>query len=243
MEGEHDWTLEGDTVANRVAAQLNVRPSNRLSLSVAGEYTALDDDLQYVTTAQTSDGPRWVLGRIDQDVWNLTVRVNLAITPDLTLQYYGSPFVATGRYTALRRATDTLASAYENRFHRYGSDEIAYSAAANAYDVREADGRRALLLRKPRLQLPPVPLQPRRPLGVQAGLDALRRLVTGPHQRRAVLGRRVPDELGRAVERAGRQRLPRQAELLVLAVTGGESTWRSRAAARPTAGTPLPADA
>ncbi len=81
-----------------------------------------------------------MLGRIDQDVWNLTLRVNLAITPDLTVQYYGSPFIATGRYTALRKATDTLARAYEQRFHRYGPDEIAYSAAANAYDVSEAGG-------------------------------------------------------------------------------------------------------
>jgi hypothetical protein len=140
VTGEHDWTTEGDTVGNRVAAELSLRPSNRLSLSATSEYMRLHDDLQYVTTSEAADGPRWVLGRIHQDVWSLTLRVNLAITPDLTVQYYGSPFIATGRLTALRKATDTLSPVYEQRFHRYGPDEIAYSAADNTYGVNEADG-------------------------------------------------------------------------------------------------------
>src|SRR6185436_4282190 len=98
--GEHIWSVEGGTRANRVAGELNLRPSNRVSLTAGTNYLRLNDDLQYVTTAETLNGPRWVLGRIGQHVWSLTARVNLAITPDLTLQYYGSPFIATGRYTA-----------------------------------------------------------------------------------------------------------------------------------------------
>ena len=56
-----------------------------------------------------------MLGRIDQDTWNFTFRVNLSITPELTLQYYGSPFVGTGRYGEFKRATDTLARDYAER--------------------------------------------------------------------------------------------------------------------------------
>lgn len=140
--GEHDWTLEGGSAANKISAQLSLRPSNRVSLSAAGDYLRHVNDLQYAATAEAGDGPRWLLGRIGQDVWSLTLRLNVAIRPDLTLQYYGSPFIATGRYTNLRKATDTLARAYEDRFHRYGPDEIAYSAAANAYDVTETGGAR-----------------------------------------------------------------------------------------------------
>jgi hypothetical protein len=140
VKGEHDWSLEGDTVANMISAELTLRPSNRLSLSASTTYLRLDDDLQYVTTSDTDEGPRWVLGRIHQDQWGLTLRVNLAITPDLTIQYYGSPFVATGLYTNLRKATDTLSPVYEERFHRYGPDEIAYSASDNSYSVQEAGG-------------------------------------------------------------------------------------------------------
>jgi hypothetical protein len=140
--GQRDWFLEGGTVGNRVSAEVSLRPSNRVSLSAATDYVWLQDDTQYVATADTSDGPRWVIGRIAQDVWSLTVRVNVAIRPDLTLQYYGSPFIATGRYTDHRKATDTLSHVYEDRFHRYGPDEIAFNAPANSYDVTETGGTR-----------------------------------------------------------------------------------------------------
>jgi hypothetical protein len=137
VEGEYDWALEGGTVARRLLAELSLRPSNRLSLAATSEYQRIGDDLQYVTTAATGQGARWVLGRIDEDVWNLTLRVNLAIKPDLTVQYYGSPFVATGLFTSFRKATDTLSPAYEQRFHRYGADEIAFRPEDNTYRVAE----------------------------------------------------------------------------------------------------------
>ena len=81
-----------------------------------------------------------MLGRISQRTWSLTVRANLTLSPTLALQYYGSPFVSTGRYGGFKRATDTQASRYQDRFHAFAGDEIAYRADGNAYDVTEAGG-------------------------------------------------------------------------------------------------------
>jgi hypothetical protein len=53
------------------------------------------------------------------------------------VQYYGSPFVSTGRYDRLKRAADTRAVDYASRFHLYGPDEIAYRPGVNAYEVQE----------------------------------------------------------------------------------------------------------
>ena len=131
-------------------ASLSIRPSNRFSLSGSVDYEQLLDNLQYVDTADRESGePRWVLGRIDQDTWSFTFRVNLSITPELTLQYYGSPFVGTGRYAEFKRASDTLAHDYAARFHLYGADEIAYSPEANAYRVTEAGGGPSYAFRNP----------------------------------------------------------------------------------------------
>ncbi len=121
-----------------ISTSLGLRPSNRLSLSANVSYKKATDDLQYVATAASVDGSRWILGRIDQDVWNITFRANLAVTPELTVQYYGSPFIATGRYADFKKATRTLAEAYEDRFHRYSASEIAYRSAENRYDVTES---------------------------------------------------------------------------------------------------------
>jgi len=138
--GSYSWARDDDSRAWSAGAFVSLRPSNRLSFSGSVSYEQLLDNLQYVTTADESETPRWVLGRIDQNTWSFTFRVNLSITPDLTVQYYGSPFIGTGRYTAFKRATDTLAQENSSRFRLYGPDEIAYSPEANAYRVTEAGG-------------------------------------------------------------------------------------------------------
>lgn len=138
--GRGERAIEGGTGAWRAQAGLRLRPSNRLSLSADAGHTGATNDLQYVATAKTGGGSRWVLGRIDQEVWDLTFRANLTVTPELTVQYYGSPFIATGRYTGFKQATSTLARSYEDRFHRYGDSEIAYRPDVNRYEVTEKSG-------------------------------------------------------------------------------------------------------
>jgi hypothetical protein len=140
LSGGYARARDDDSSHSLLGASLNLRLSNRLSMSGSASYERTLDNLQYVATADAEKDPRWVLGRIDQDTWSFTFRVNLSITPELTLQYYGSPFIGTGRYTAFKRATDTLAKANGDRFHLYGPDEIAFQPEANAYRVTEAGG-------------------------------------------------------------------------------------------------------
>jgi hypothetical protein len=123
--------------------QLGMRPTRGLLLAVNTGYQRSTDDLQYVATPEATDGPRWVLGRINQRVLNITFRANLTLTPELTIQYYGSPFIATGRYGEFKKATDTLAPGYEDRFHRYTNGEISLSPGENVYRVTEGAGTSA----------------------------------------------------------------------------------------------------
>jgi hypothetical protein len=140
VSGEHSWARDDDSVHSMLGASLNLRLSNRLSMSGSASYEWLLDNLQYVATADAESDPRWVLGRIDQDIWSFALRVNLSITPDLTVQYYGSPFIGTGRYSAFKKATDTLARDNASRFHLYGPEEIAYLPETNSYRVTESGG-------------------------------------------------------------------------------------------------------
>jgi hypothetical protein len=140
LDGAHDWAVDNPSHRWSVGGLVRVRPSNRFSFSGRTSYEVTADTLQYVATPTTTAGSRWVLGRVNQDIWNFTLRADYAITPNLTLQYYGSPFIGTGRYAEFKQATETLAQRYENRFHRYTANELAYSPASNTYGVREATG-------------------------------------------------------------------------------------------------------
>ena len=140
VSGRHATAKEAGTGDWRAQVGLRIRPTNRVLLTASAGRTVAVNDLQYVATAAAAGGPRWVLGRIDQDVWDTTFRVNVTITPELTVQSYGSPFIATGRYSRFKKATSSLADRYDDRFHVYSDAEIDYRPDADRYAVTEASG-------------------------------------------------------------------------------------------------------
>ena len=119
---------------------VSVEPSNALRISANTEYTRNRKDLQYVTT--TGSEPRYLLGQIDQETLSLTFRIDYTLTPNLTLQYYGSPFISAGQYDTFRRVTNSRAADYDDRTDIYDESEISYNEPTNSYAVDEnGDGQ------------------------------------------------------------------------------------------------------
>jgi hypothetical protein len=54
----------------------------------------------------------------------MSLRVNFNVTPDLTLQYWGQPFIASGKYYDFKYITNSIASEYHDRFAVYSPDQI-----------------------------------------------------------------------------------------------------------------------
>lgn len=100
------------------------RPINNLKLSVAANYDGNRDNLQYVDTKTFATGNRYILGRIDQKTLGLTFRVDLYITPEFSIQYYGSPFISKGKYSQLKYITNARAESYDNRFQLYNTQTL-----------------------------------------------------------------------------------------------------------------------
>ena len=78
---------------------------------------------------------RYIFSHIDQKVLNISLRINYNITPDLTIQYWGQPFIASGDYTDFKMITDPKASAFGDRYHVYTSGQI--SLADDTYEIDE----------------------------------------------------------------------------------------------------------
>jgi hypothetical protein len=53
-----------------------------------------------------------------------TGRLNYNITPDLTIQYYGQPYLNRPVYTHLAYVSNPLAKNYNNRFHVFNVGEV-----------------------------------------------------------------------------------------------------------------------
>jgi hypothetical protein len=102
-----------------IQSEISYRPLKALKLSVAANYSENADDLQYVSTLTNTSGNKYILGTIDQKTLGLTFRVDVNITPELSIQYYGSPFVSKGEYSEFRRIAEPSADQYSARFIDY----------------------------------------------------------------------------------------------------------------------------
>jgi hypothetical protein len=118
---------------------ITFRPFRSLRIGVSANYQRNRDELQYVTsldftTPDFMTRKHSILGTIDQKTLGLIFRVDLNITPEFSVQYYGSPFVSTGSYSEYKYITDPKADAYENRFELYKNPVLSAGNIDLDYD-------------------------------------------------------------------------------------------------------------
>ena len=115
------------------------RPANAVSISVEPFVGLFARQLQYVDTAELDSlEKRYVMASLDQTTVGIVMRINYSITPNLSVQYYGQPFLSSGAYDGFKRITAPRAELFEERFDVYGPAEIRYAAAENTYHVDES---------------------------------------------------------------------------------------------------------
>lgn len=113
------------------------RPITSLSLSVSPSYEKAQRSLQFVTTAEYGQEDRYIIARIDREMLSADLRISLSLTPDLSLQFWGQPFLFGGEYSEFKRVTDPMADRYSDRFHIFKGDEIHYDENGNTYLIDE----------------------------------------------------------------------------------------------------------
>ncbi len=95
---------------------VSMRPFNSLRIRVTVDYQKNLDKLQYIAARDYLTENRYILGTIGQTTLGVTFRADLNLTPEFSIQYYGSPFVSRGSYSEFKHVTDPQAKDYENRF-------------------------------------------------------------------------------------------------------------------------------
>jgi hypothetical protein len=103
---------------------ISVRPFQVLRIGFSASIMQNHDLLQYVSTLDHMSSKRYILGVLDQKTVGLTFRADLNITPEFSVQYYGSPFVSRGAYSDFKYITDPEAKKFGNRFRVYDRAEL-----------------------------------------------------------------------------------------------------------------------
>jgi hypothetical protein len=100
------------------------QPMNSLSITLEPDYLVQNTMLQYVQTVNYTEDKRYIFGEMDQKTMILTIRFNFTINPELSIEYYGQPFVSAGKYSQYKRITIPDAENFENRYHLFTGNEI-----------------------------------------------------------------------------------------------------------------------
>jgi hypothetical protein len=88
-------------------SSIDFRPSTATTISVQPGYNASNSKVQYVqvqtdAAATKTFGRQYVFSEVLQHSLDLTTRLNITFRPDLSLQLYTQPFMATGDYHELK---------------------------------------------------------------------------------------------------------------------------------------------
>lgn len=131
-----------ETTYNQYSPIIRYQPTNTLEFSFEPSLQVNKDELQYVGETSYAGEKRYLLGTVRQKSLSFSTRINVNIRPNLTLQYWGQPFLASGKYSNFKMVTNARASNYANRFHIYDARQISGPDASDNFQVDEnRDGK------------------------------------------------------------------------------------------------------
>ena len=124
----------------RLEGDVTYQPSDALLISIQPEFTKNPSKTQYVTETgftplnSTEKIPRYIQGTIDNQTLSASIRINYTINPNLTIQYYGQPFVFRAKYKDFKYVTNPIADNLYDRFNQFGDNQISYDGSSYAVD-------------------------------------------------------------------------------------------------------------
>ncbi len=110
------------------------QPINALSVTVNPAYSINKNKLQYIDNIVTNDDTTYLNGTLDQRTLSLSLRLNYTINPNLTIQYWGQPFISRGRYTDFKEVINPVAANFNDRILSYSEAQISFADEAYAID-------------------------------------------------------------------------------------------------------------
>jgi hypothetical protein len=140
--------LENNSNNFNTGVEISYKPTNFLVVTFNPGFTKSFSELQYVTDMNVDNVDKYIFASIDRKTINTSFRVNLNLSPNLTFQYWGQPFVATGKYYDHKLIVDPMAGSYNNRFSAYSPGQIHLDG--DQYNIDEnTDGKTDYSFDKP----------------------------------------------------------------------------------------------
>ena len=119
----------------RYVVRLGFQPFDAFNLSINASYRPNVNRTQYVTETAFGTDPRYIMADIDQKTISTAVRFNYSINPNLSVQFYGEPFISRGIYSDFNYVNNSIAEDLTERVTLLEPNQI--SLADDTYSVDE----------------------------------------------------------------------------------------------------------
>lgn len=126
LNGWNFWGAEKSSRSSGFDVSLSAQPTRTLRVSLGPNYQLNKQALQYVQNIELDNGEtRYINGSINNQTFGMSIRVNYTIRPNMTIQFYGQPFISRAEYSSFKYITDANGATFTDRFAVYdGGDEL-----------------------------------------------------------------------------------------------------------------------
>jgi hypothetical protein len=123
------WSSSGDV-------EVTFRPQGAFDLTLSTGFGRSREDAFYVTqgvdaTATDTYGSRYIFGDLDQHFLDTTIRLNWLLSPDISIQLYAQPFLATGDYEKFKALA--APSTYDHMLYGEDGSSITFDEENQRY--------------------------------------------------------------------------------------------------------------
>ena len=128
---ENNFSLE------RYVMRFRYQPFDAFSLSAEIEYEENPNKTQYVDELSFNGTPRYITANIDQRTFATSLRFNYSLNPNLSIQFYGQPFISRGTYTDFNYVNNPIAEKSDDRITLYNANQISRTNNTGSYFIDE----------------------------------------------------------------------------------------------------------
>ncbi|MGB8193616.1 MAG: DUF5916 domain-containing protein, partial [Chitinophagaceae bacterium] len=135
INGFNFWGFGNTMKISDVGVSLSFQPLDALNFSLSANYSYYwRRQDQFVSSVKYNNTSRTIVGEVKQNTLRFTGRLSYNITPELTVQYYGQPFITRPLYGNFGYVSDPLAKKYDARFQAFNSSQLSLDNGTYSVD-------------------------------------------------------------------------------------------------------------
>ena len=113
------------------------QPFDFLKFSLKPTFYQSRERFVYVSDEQVDNKDLYLVSSIYKKQVSADLRISLSFTPDLSLEYWGQPFLFSANYYGFKKVINPGQKNFDSQFYQYTGNQIVYDEADNQYLIHD----------------------------------------------------------------------------------------------------------